>query len=337
LLTTAEDYARFVVAVMAGDGLAASSRSEVFEHQNEARRPPRPTEADPYIFWGLGWGIQEGSAGRAVWHWGDNGAWRSYVVAYPERQAGVVYFTNSYNGLSIARAVGAAVVPDDHWATTWLNYERYYDPGRLARRAIQAAFMNDLNDGRREAEQQRRMLDENFDLRVLRNAGSYLSGRGEHAAAIAALELNTQFFPDSAETYEQLGEALNAAGRYQEAIDAYDRSLAVTPFNPPVAKHVDWIASRLAVEQDPVVVSREQLARYVGQYGPRHVRLGGDGLVYQREGNPEYALIALGEGLFALDGLETFRMLFVGAVGGNADKIIGLYFDGSSDESVRSP
>ena len=93
----------------------------------------------------------------------------------------------------------------------------------------------------------------------------------------------------------------------------------------------------MAVEHDPVVVSRERLERYVGEYGPRHVRLGDRGLVYQREGNREYGLIPLGEDLFALDGLETFRMLFVGEIQGKAEKIVGLYFDGSSDESVRSP
>ena len=69
----------------------------------------------------------------------------------------------------------------------------------------------------------------------------------------------------------------------------------------------------------------------------RGIWLRDGGLVYQREGNPEYDLIPLGEGLFALHGMETFRMLFAGELQGRAEKIVGLYFDGSSDESARSP
>ena len=337
LLTTASDYARFVIAVMHGEGLKSETVEAIVSHQNGARRPPRPTPADPYIFWGLGWGIQEGRAGRAFWHWGDNGAWRCYVVAFPERERGVVYFTNSYNGLSIARAIAASVIDDDHWAVDWLDYERYDDPVRLTRRAIAAAFLESVDAGVREAKRRYALDPEGFDLRLMRNVGQYLSGRGANDAAVAALELNVSFFPDSAASHEQLGEALHQAGNYAAAIEAYNASLTIDPYNPPVAKRVDWIRSRMAVEHDPVVVSRERLERYVGEYGPRHVRLGDRGLVYQREGNREYGLIPLGEDLFALDGLETFRMLFVGEIQGKAEKIVGLYFDGSSDESVRSP
>ncbi len=337
LLTTANDYAKFVIAVMQGEGLQSETVGAIVSHQNVARRPPRPTPADPYIFWGLGWGIQEGRAGRAFWHWGDNGAWRCYVVAFPERETAVVYFTNSYNGLSIARAVAASVIDDDHWAVDWIDYERYDDPGRLTRRAIAAAFVEGVDAGVRDAEGRYAVDPDGFDLRLMRNVGQYLSGRGMNDAAVAALELNVTFFPDSAASHEQLGEALHQAGRYAAAIVAYRASLAIDPYNPPVAKRIDWIGSRLAVERDPVTVSREQLERYVGVYGPRRVTLGDRGLVYQRDGNREYDLIPLGEDLFALEGLETFRMLFVGEIEGSAEKIVGVYFDGSSDESVRSP
>jgi tetratricopeptide (TPR) repeat protein len=337
LLTTASDYARFVIAVMQGEGLKPETVDAIVSHQNAARRPPRPTPADPYIFWGLGWGIQEGRAGRAFWHWGDNGAWRSYVVAFPERETGVVYFTNSYNGLSVARAIAASVVDDEHWAVDWLGYEQYDDPGRLIRRTIAAAFVEGIDAGVREARGRYALDPDVFDLRMMRNVGQYLSGRGANDAAVAALELNVTFFPDSAASHEQLGEVLHQAGRYAAAIESYKESLAIDPYNPSVAKRVDWIGSRLAVERDPVTVSREQLERYAGVYGPRHVKLGDRGLVYQREGNREYDLISLGEDLFALDGLETFRMLFVGEAQGKAERIVGLYFDGSADESVRSP
>jgi CubicO group peptidase (beta-lactamase class C family) len=125
LLTTATDYARFVVAAMSGQGLADTTLAQMLRPHHSAHRPRNPTAGDPYVFWGLGWGLQQGTAGRALFHWGDNGAWRCYVVVYPERQTGVVYFTNSVQGLSIVRAVVSQVVEDEHWAVDWIGYAQY--------------------------------------------------------------------------------------------------------------------------------------------------------------------------------------------------------------------
>lgn len=66
------------------------------------------------------------------------------------------------------------------------------------------------------------------------------------------------------------------------------------------------------------------------------MRLENGELFYRREDNPEYRLISMAEDLFALDGLETFRIRFVREGAGPAAAIEGLYFSGDSDRSGRS-
>ena len=332
LLTTAEDYARFVSALLQHAGLSAQTVANAFTAQRDVARPNRPTRADGKVSWGLGWGLQRGAQGKAFWHWGDSGAFRCYVVAYPESGDAVVYFTNSYNGLSIVEDLVSLVVQDDHWAIDWLHYERYDDPGRLARKSLEQAFLTGVAAGRQRFRTLREASPDVFRLALMGNVGRYLTSKGRTEEAIAAVRLNVELYPDSTTVHEQLAEVFLSAHDYQGAIDSYQRSLALTP----IAKRIDWVRERMRVAQQPVTVAVETLQGYAGDYGPRHVTLRGTTLFYRRNGNPEYRLIPLAEDTFALDGLETFRVRFVTEGGRRAIKIVGLDLDGSSDETRRT-
>ena len=58
LLTTAEDYGRFLVALLEGRGLKPESREAMFKPQMQVQsrfgEPESPKQ--PGVFWGLGWG-----------------------------------------------------------------------------------------------------------------------------------------------------------------------------------------------------------------------------------------------------------------------------------------
>ncbi len=54
---------------------------------------------------------------------------------------------------------------------------------------------------------------------------------GDQTMAIAVFRFNAESFPDSWNVHDSLGEALAAAGRRNEAIAAYERSLALNPSN----------------------------------------------------------------------------------------------------------
>lgn len=64
------------------------------------------------------------------------------------------------------------------------------------------------------------------------NAFGYaLLGASNFEAAIAVLQLNVESYPSSANVHDSLGEAYMKAGRKEEAIASYERSLALNPGN----------------------------------------------------------------------------------------------------------
>jgi len=65
----------------------------------------------------------------------------------------------------------------------------------------------------------------------INTAGYRFLGEGRVDEAIRLFEFNTELFPDSWNTWDSLGEGLMTAGRYDEAIARYERSLQVNPSN----------------------------------------------------------------------------------------------------------
>jgi len=171
--------------------------------------------------------------------------------------------------------------------------------------------------------------------RLVNALGYELLGGGHTEAAIAVFRLNVEAHPASANVYDSLGEAYMTAGQYEPALKNYKKALELNPNDENGERHVAWIAARLDAATNPVTVPVETLRRYVGDYGPRHVMLEDGTLFYQREGNPRYRLIPMAQNLFALDGLETFRMRFVADDAGRVVKIVGLYLNGNEDETPR--
>lgn len=61
--------------------------------------------------------------------------------------------------------------------------------------------------------------------------GYRLMAQDRFEAAIALLTLNTESYPSSANTFDSLGEAYMKAGRKADAIENYEKSLALNPGN----------------------------------------------------------------------------------------------------------
>ncbi|GAB5536738.1 MAG: hypothetical protein Rubg2KO_29870 [Rubricoccaceae bacterium] len=145
LHTTASDYAKFVQAALWGEGLPEDLAQEMLSKQASVSGWG-DSETWAYLSWGLGWGLQAGDLAPAVWHWGDNGDFRSFVIAYPSLKKGFVYFANSNNGLSIAESLVGDLFPDEHWALRYLDYQRWDQPRRRARIGLQKSFYEDGGD-----------------------------------------------------------------------------------------------------------------------------------------------------------------------------------------------
>lgn len=232
LNTTAHDYALFVAAVVNGVGLKRATFREM-ETPQIAVNPEctnctekTPKELSNNIFWGLGWGIQKSGNEVSLWHWGDNGSFKCFVVANPARKSGVMIFTNSENGLAIAPAVVRDATGADHLAFGWIKYDAYNSAAMKFRKAIREqgveaalqTFATQLKDG-------------TIPEGAVNNAAYHLLWNKHNADAIRIFRLNTELHPQSANGFDSLGEGYMESGDKQQAIENYERALALDPKN----------------------------------------------------------------------------------------------------------
>jgi CubicO group peptidase (beta-lactamase class C family) len=233
LETTAEDYARFLDAVLQRKGLKPATLRDL-EAPQIAVDPAcsNCVEGTPSgklsttVFWGLGFGIQKTANGESLWHWGDNGVFKAFFVVQPAAGLGILYVTNSQNGLSIARQILAETIGGEQPALDWLRYDNYDSPGFLfPRAALQKGasaalteFAGELSSG---------AIPES----ILNGAGYILMGSKRTADAILVFQKNVELHPNSWNAYDSLAEAYVNSGDKTLAVKNYRKSLQLEPTN----------------------------------------------------------------------------------------------------------
>jgi CubicO group peptidase (beta-lactamase class C family) len=100
LHTSAEDYSRFVLAVLNDATLLKKITDKAVSVDTQLN-----------LTWGLGWGIEQHANGTILWHWGNNPGYRSFVVVSTQSGDGLIMLTNSSNGLALARPLTKWVLP----------------------------------------------------------------------------------------------------------------------------------------------------------------------------------------------------------------------------------
>lgn len=128
--------------------------------------------------------------------------------------------------------------------------------------------------------------------------------------------------------------AVPAAEAFNRAYAMAVEKLAAKASDPGRKAQYEWILAGMKAKANPPAVDERTLKTYAGVYGERKVSFENGVLVYQRTG-PKYRLIPITQTLFALDGLDYFRVEFV-VKDGKAVEIIGLYDNGEKDSSLRT-
>ena len=232
LNTTAHDYALFVAAILNRVGLKPSTLREMETPQiavdpectNCTDRTPKQLSKN--IFWGLGWGIVRNRNSETLWHWGDNGAFKCFVIADPAHKSGMVMFTNSQNGLAIAPAVVREATGSEPLVFSWVKYDAYNSESmRFAKTA--------RDQGVEAAIQQFDAALKNGSISEdsVNSLGYRFLGKKRFADAIRIFKLNTDLHPQSANTYDSLAEAYMDSGDKPLAIEFYEKSLVLNPDN----------------------------------------------------------------------------------------------------------
>jgi len=263
LHTTAFDYAKFVAAILRRKGIKEASVREMLLPQIKTDETcavcferPASGKLSASIAWGLGWGLEKTQNESYFWHWGDNGNVKSYVAASDKSKTGVVLFSNSANGLSIADEIIKSTIGGKLTALKWLDYEPYNSPTKTLLKEILARGEKALDDHRRSGTPRARKTPDESQMNWI---GYQLLSRKRYAEAIKVFEANAADFPRSPNVYDSLGEAYLKAGKTEQASRNYQKAVELNSKNTNAAD----ILKRL---QNQVKVDANLLNSYAGHY-----------------------------------------------------------------------
>jgi|HubBroStandDraft_6_1064221.scaffolds.fasta_scaffold00372_18 CubicO group peptidase (beta-lactamase class C family) len=238
LQTTAADYARFVEAVLNGNGLKPATLQEL-EKPHIAVDPACtnctdrvPGQLSKELFWGLGWGIQETKDGESLWHWGDNGSFKAYVVAYPKQKIGLVMFLNGQNGLAIRDKMVRMALGGEQPAFAWAKYDQYDSAAMQFARAVRDKGATVAIEEFHPA-----LVDGSISEESINSQGyRVFYGMKKPAEALRIFQLNVELHPNSWNAYDSLGEIYAKNGQKELAIENYQKSLDLNPKNDGAVK-----------------------------------------------------------------------------------------------------
>ena len=242
LHTTAADYAKFIMAIMNRTGLQSSTADAMLTPQVVVE--PKETQD---VTWGLGIGLEETPHGRAYWHWGDNMTFRCFFIAFPAQKTGVVYFTNSFFGLSVRRQIVEQAIGGTHPVLDSRILADYGDADSnqieitrtLVNEGVDAAVAryHQLKETHPAAD----ILEEN----TMNSIGYVYMRKKEYADAVKIFKLNVDAFPDSSNVYDSLGEAYAENGDIEPAIRNYEKSIELDPDNKAGAEKLEKLREML--------------------------------------------------------------------------------------------
>lgn len=131
MVTTATDYAQFVIAMMKQEGLSKNLFREMLTPQIEVASergfgPLRDRFNNKYknikLSWGLGWGLFETADGKAFFHGGHTEGWHNYCVVYPKKKTAVILMSNSDNFEPVADKILSLSIRDTQSPLEWSGY-----------------------------------------------------------------------------------------------------------------------------------------------------------------------------------------------------------------------
>lgn len=220
--TTAESYAKLLVAILNKKGLKPATLKGMLQPQPHSNM----VEGRKDLSWGLGVGHQETAAGPAFWQWGDNGTFKAFLIGYPETKEGLVYFANSAAGLTIAPAILQLFFGGTQPGITWVTDG---DPDirhvEILNDLLTKPFATAMAPFMKGNIQDTTVLSESkmnwIGYRLLQNK------RGDVAEQL--FTLNTRAYPDSADAYAGLGETALRSGQPKAAQQWYAKAAALKP------------------------------------------------------------------------------------------------------------
>ena len=330
LITTPRDYARFLRAVLGGEELSDSARREM--------RTPQISgpETEGAVAWGIGWGLEPKRG--TFFHWGDDGAAKSFVIGAPEDDRAVVYFANSYYGMAIAGEIAERLVPGESPAVEWLDYSAWDAPRRLARRDSLRAFVEGGADLGMETFERYEREYPDLDME---NTAAFLTwvleGRDLHEGRAKMLEWRIARQPESVEHRLNLAQSLRALGELESAMNTLQNARELA--DDTVAAQIDiqtaWLEDEVLAKQSEGTAPECSESMLAGDYETWRVFSEQGRLIFQPGEGRKFTLRWMHGATYALEEVDWFRLSF-NVEEGRVSKVIGRYSDGRTAESAAT-
>jgi len=328
LYTTAEEYARFVCAVMNGEGLKRETSKEMltsFIDMNE----------DKSLGWSLGFGLQNDSNGKSFWQWGDYGIFRNYIIAYPKQKTAVVCLTNSFNGLSVCSDIVGRSVGGQALGNTFLNYRTYDSPFYT--------LLWGVKDGGPEAARSllpglRKKYPDDLPWDTVGWVARLFRDENMLPEAVAIFEFVFKENSNSSRAAYELARSYLLNGDLEKAKTHYLKAKEAEE-DKVDQKNIDWDLDYLQAAQKPFSLDEAYMQKLAGDYGPRQIMIKDGRLYYFREGGTAAEprpLLALSKDTFFIERIVWFCFKVEFDDQGNPVKLVGNYDDGRTDETKRT-
>ena len=218
LYTTAEDYARFVIAIMKGEGLKEKTASEMLRSQINMK--------EENSFWGLGVGLEKANKGLYFWHWGDYGLHKSFMIGSSELQNGLVYFTNSYYGLCPSDDIIKLILGGEH--PVFLNsiMVSYTD---AIKKWIHLFCIEGVDKGVTVYNKEKLVNKNPVSESLLFAIGDEFLKKNKFNDAAEVFTLAATDYPTSSKAFYKLGASYMLAGNKELAIKNFEKTLQINP------------------------------------------------------------------------------------------------------------
>jgi CubicO group peptidase (beta-lactamase class C family) len=134
MVTTINDFSRFMLAVSEGKGLRSKTREQMFSPQIQIKSKhefpslnEETTDENKGIrlSYGLAWGLYWTPDGKAFFKEGHSDGWMNYTVWFDQKKSGIVIMTNSGNGEGIFKELLETLLKDNLTPIEWEGYTPY--------------------------------------------------------------------------------------------------------------------------------------------------------------------------------------------------------------------
>jgi len=190
--------------------------------------------------YGFGWAVSDQPTGKIVSHGGGFGGFRAYIERQPNKKRTIIFISNTGNALPTKDIIAGLRSILDFGS---FDYPRIPISIAMQRLISEKGLQEALDHYERFKTNHPNKYD--FNEEELNKLGYHLLRLQKKTEAIAVFQLNVQAYPESANTYDSLGEAYMLNGDFEAALENYKKSLELDPDNSNARAIIQKIESQL--------------------------------------------------------------------------------------------